>query len=223
MLLMLLVWGTRHYGRIQSHGGQYAVTKFGHFWFIPIIPLGSIWVTLERDGRLIGHDMRLSGTSVAAAYLRVWGPLIALLAVVVAGGLGGLAVASPWLALSIWSWTWWSPRGAREQRRAAWHRAAFGTSCDPLQMTPAMAASMHACAEARFREVSDGYTPADVARIGAKSPDHALAAYALLRATAAIERDRRAAREARDLGERVLDAHRDLRADEAGGPYRSAA
>jgi hypothetical protein len=71
----MIVYGTRHYGRIEEFRNTYVVTSFIHIWFLPIIPTGSHLVLGEsEDGEATrGIPAGLSGRSVFAGYLRVWG------------------------------------------------------------------------------------------------------------------------------------------------------
>ena len=91
---MLLVWGTRAYGRVDGFERQFAVTQFFHVWFLPVIPLGSTWVTEDLGDRINGHAIRLSGKSLAAAYLRTWGLLGGALAATIGVVSGALVPAA---------------------------------------------------------------------------------------------------------------------------------
>lgn len=47
---MIYVWGSRLYGKVDNVKGLFHVaTKFGHFDYIPLIPMGS-WVITEQTG-----------------------------------------------------------------------------------------------------------------------------------------------------------------------------
>jgi hypothetical protein len=47
---MVYVWGSRLYGKVDSVKGLfYVATKFGHFDYFPLIPMGS-WVITEQTG-----------------------------------------------------------------------------------------------------------------------------------------------------------------------------
>ncbi|MBZ0230850.1 MAG: hypothetical protein K8M05_00740 [Deltaproteobacteria bacterium] len=213
--------GSHDYGRVHGYAGEYAVTRFLHLWFLPIVPLDTMWVTGAERGAPLAFSIRRSGRSLAAAYLRVWGPLVMLAAVV---GWNDVAAVSAAIvgSLMMWSWTWRSVHGRRAQQRAWVHRALFGTACDPARMSPGMAAPLRAEAETRFAELSGGKTPTDIARLGADSHEQAYAAYALLRTSAALLRGQ-ARREAIATSERVLAAPRGARTAGDGGPYRRRA
>jgi len=217
---MLIVYGTRHYGKVEDHDCQYAVTRFAHVYFVPLFPLESFWVTGEEEDGFRGHPVRLSGKSVAAGYLRVWGPILAI-GGVASGGLAGIAGGVVAAGLSAWSWAWRRVRSPRERRRSDFHLLAYGTRCDPLRMPRALAEDLQRAYDARWAEVSEGRTPDDVARLGAANPVQAILAYGALR-LAARTAPARHARQARDASERILDEITDTDAEALrGGPYRS--
>ena len=217
---MIVIYGTGFYGQVDSRGGQAQLTKFFHLYYVPIFPVGTIWATQHLDEGYQGHAVRMSGRSVLAAYARVWGPL-AVVAAVIAGGLGGLAVAIGAGALCAWSWTWRSLRDPRERRRSDLNLIAFGTRCDPLRMPDPLASSLQRPTAERWALVAEGSTPEDVARLGAASPVQQVFAYASLRLAARFAPGEHA-RAALTASERILDAAKDV--DETaleGGPYRS--
>ncbi len=215
---MILIYGTRFYGHVDDHGGQHQLTKFIHLYYVPLIPIDSVWVTRGRNG----HQAEMSTRSVVAGYARVWGPVVAV-AAATAGGVVGMVAAGAAAALTAWTWTWRSLRNAREQRRSDFHLHAFGTRCDPLKMNRDLASVLQTAIAGRWAEVADGKTPEDVARLGAANPAQAVLAYASLRVTARLAPYRHA-RDARDASERILDGLRDSDHDALqSGPYRSAA
>ena len=89
---MIIVYGTRLYGKVDKCGETHLATKFFHISWLPLIPLGTHLV-LERQG---GGSYRflpqpLSGKSIAAALFRTWGLVGAL--GVAAGSLSAFGVA----------------------------------------------------------------------------------------------------------------------------------
>lgn len=219
---MIVIFGTRHYGQVDRHDGEYASTRFAHLYWLPLFPVGSIWVTQDGPDGMRGHALRVSGKSIAAGYARVWGP-IAAIAAVANGGIAGVVGAGVAAAVTGWSWSWRRVRDARELRRSDYHLLAFGTRCDPLRMPRQLAEALRSSLEERWSKVSDGKTPADVARFGGDHPAQSVLAYAMLRLAARTAPGAHAA-SARDASERVLDALRDTDASALleGGPYRSA-
>jgi hypothetical protein len=219
---MIVIYGTRFYGEIDSHAGQRQLTKFFHIYYVPLVPVGTLWVTQDLDRGYNGHAVQMSGRSVLAGYARVWGP-VAAVGAAAAGSVGGLVAAGALIALSVWTWTWRSLRAGRERRRSDFHLLAFGTRCDPLRMEPGLASVLQADVAERWAQVADGSTPEDVARLGAANPAQAVLAYASLRLAARLAPGEHA-RTARDASERVLDAIKDTNdAALEGGPYRSTA
>ena len=218
---MIVIYGTRFYGQVDRHAGQHQLTKFFHIYYVPLVPVGTLWVTRELDPGYSGHAVQMSGRSVLAGYARVWGPVVAIGAIA-AGSVGGVIAAGALAALSAWTWTWRSVRGAREQRRSDFHLLAFGTRCDPLKMEDGLASVLQADVAERWAQVADGSTPEDVARLGAANPTQAVLAYASLRLAARLAPGDHA-RQARDASERVLDAIKDSDTMLEGGPYRSTA
>jgi hypothetical protein len=218
---MIVIYGTRFYGQVDSHAGQRQLTKFFHIYYVPIVPVGTLWVTRELDRGYSGHAVQMSGRSVLAGYARVWGP-IAAIGAIAAGNAGGIIAAGALAALSVWTWTWHSLRGAREQRRSDFHLLAFGTRCDPLKMEDGLASVLQADVAERWAQVADGSTPEDIARLGAQNPAQAVLAYASLRLAARLAPGEHA-RKARDASERILDAIKDTDTALEGGPYRSTA
>ncbi|HKE14335.1 MAG TPA: hypothetical protein VKB80_05710 [Kofleriaceae bacterium] len=216
---MLVIFGTRYCGEVDSHCGQGQLTRFFHIYHVPIVPLETKWMTEDLAYGRNGHDVAWSIRSVVAGYMRTWGPLVAL------GGLagGGSFVASAaLLALTAWTWTWRWVRGERERRRCDHHMHAFGTRCDPLRMKADLATRLRAEVAERWARAADGRTPEDVARLGAANPTQAVLAYASLRLAARLAPAEQASK-ARAASERVLDACKDADLALAGGPYRSTA
>lgn len=70
---MVIIWGTTHAGKVDEvPGGMFhVVTRFGHLYYIPLIPTGS-FVVLEKnaDGGFRGAEIPLSGKSLLVGWLR---------------------------------------------------------------------------------------------------------------------------------------------------------
>jgi hypothetical protein len=217
---MIVIYGTRFYGEVDSHGGQRQLTKFFHIYYVPLVPVGTLWVTRDVDNGYNGHPVRMSGRSVLAGYARVWGPLAAIGAFI-AGSAGGVVAAAALIALCAWTWTWRSVRGGREQRRSDFHLLAFGTRCDPLNMEEELATSLQPHVARRWAEVAEGNSPEDIARIGAANPSQAVLAYASLRLAARLAPRDQLRKQSLDNSERILDSIKDTPTLE-GGPYRAS-
>jgi hypothetical protein len=216
---MIVIYGTRFYGKVDNHDGQHQLTRFFHIYYVPLVPVSTMWVTRTTGQGYSGHDVKMSLRSVVAGYARVWGP-VAAVGALATGSVAGAAVAVGAGALAAWSWTWRSLRGAREQRRSDFHLLAFGTRCDPIKMSEPLASNLQAAIARRWAEVSEGSSPEDVARLGATSPAQAVLAYASLRLAARLAPGAHA-HEAHAASERILDAIKDTPSLE-GGPYRAA-
>ncbi|MCE9579173.1 MAG: hypothetical protein K8W52_38980 [Deltaproteobacteria bacterium] len=215
----VIIIGTRAYGQVDEHAGQCAKTAFVHLNFAPLFPRASFWVTHGADGEG-AEPIRLHGKSVAAVYLRFWGVALAGLVLLTVPGILGLAAGGVVVAASIWSWTWWSLRGTRAQRRSDYNLVAFGTRCEPEHMLPAQREVVEARLAARWTARDTGRSPNEVARYGTASVDEAVLAYGLLRLAAA--KRGRAGADDRAAAERLLDGnHEAPPADD--GPYRATA
>lgn len=216
---MIVIYGTRFCGEVDSHDGQRQLTKFFHIYYVPLVPVDTLWVTRDDESGYRGHTVKMSGRSVVAGYVRVWGP-VAAIGAFLAGSVGGLVAAGALVGLAAWTWSWRSIRGTREQRRSDFHQLAFGTRCDPLNMDDNLASALQQHVAQRWAEVAGGNSPEDVAQLGAASPAQAVLAYASLRLAARLAPAEHA-RRSREASERILDAIKDKPMLE-GGPYRSA-
>ena len=52
-------------------------TVFGHLYFLPLIPMGSYYVDKKNDAAFELNSLNLR--SITCGYLRVWGPAVAML------------------------------------------------------------------------------------------------------------------------------------------------
>ncbi len=212
--MSIVIYGRRAYGRVHAHEGEFAETQFAHIDFLPLFPIQSYWITHDDGDQRFGFPIKLHLRSVAAAYLRVWGIGLALIAMIVSGSTAGSVAAAGLLALSIWSWTWRSMRGAA-RRRSDFNRVAFGARCEPSWMTRPHVAKLRASLDERWGRRDAARPPDDVARFGPNDVNEAVLAYGLLR-LAAIDH-----REAAASADRILDSAFEPRAAE-DGPYRDA-
>ena len=84
---MVIVYGTRFYGKVRACGSSYLATQFVHIYYVPLIPTGTHLVLEQNgDGSFRGIKAPFSFKSMMAAYLRVWGPLAIILAIISAIG-----------------------------------------------------------------------------------------------------------------------------------------
>src|SRR5262245_34049471 len=68
---MILIYGSKLYGRVDEVPGMfYVATRFGHIWYLPLIPMGSVMV-LEASGKPMGMiSVGFNFKSFALAWLR---------------------------------------------------------------------------------------------------------------------------------------------------------
>src|ERR1051325_870319 len=179
--MSVIIFGRRSYGRVHEHAGEYADTQFFHLNFVPLLPMQSHWITQQIGEERAGFPIRLHLPSVAAAYLRIWGPVGAMAIFMASGSIPAVAASLALVAASAWSWTWRSRRGARTLQRSDFDRVALGSRCDPAWMTAAMRQSLKRELDAELARRTDPRSPEDVARFGATDAAEALLAYGLLR------------------------------------------
>ncbi len=79
---MVIVYGTRFYGKVRACGRSFLGTQFVHLYYLPLIPIGTHLI-LEQNANGTYKSMKtaFSVRSILAAYLRVWGPIACILAV----------------------------------------------------------------------------------------------------------------------------------------------
>lgn len=177
---MIVIYGHRTYGAVDEQGGQYAVTRFAHVYYMPLVPIGSLWMT--GDGR--GFEIGVSWKSVAAAYARTWGLLVGTILMFtgfggsgIVTGLFGLAM----LALSIATWFVWSKRRTEDAKlRGNLNALAFGTYCAPELMKGGVRAEIEMHVERRARAAESPRPPEDVARFGTRDLDELVRCYGVL-------------------------------------------
>jgi hypothetical protein len=164
---MIIVYGTRYYGKVRASGGSFLKTQFAHLYYVPLIPIGTHLVLEElADGSFKGIKTALSWRSVFAAYLRVWGPIATLaavgcglsafsdfrddgLATLVVGGFTAVVV----LALLVGTVLGWAVVGklsAEEQRKRRVYALHLGYHVDPADLGEAR----HAFREGLMRTVA---------------------------------------------------------------------
>ncbi|HEY1812584.1 MAG TPA: hypothetical protein VGG74_09585 [Kofleriaceae bacterium] len=215
---MIIVFGRRSFGRVDAHGGEHAQTTFGHVYYMPILPVSSFWVTQQLDGAARGFTIRTSGKSIAAAYLRCWGP-VAAFGALVAGGAVGFVIAALLASASAWAWTWRSLRGELTLRQSDFQMLAFGTRCDPERMPAEMREKLKHGLDERWAALDAKRSPDEVAEHGAASTREAVIAYGLLR-LASIDAPRGARAKAAQAAQRIVEgAHEAMPAGD--GPYRA--
>jgi hypothetical protein len=67
---MILIWGSTFYGKTDEVPGLYYVTtRFGHLWYLPLIPLGSYLILAGSDDKQ-GVEIPFSGKSMLLGWGR---------------------------------------------------------------------------------------------------------------------------------------------------------
>jgi hypothetical protein len=221
---MIVIYGTRHYGRIDEYFGEVGAVRFVHLFFLPVIPIGWMWIRFHDEDGFRGHGMRIPWRALLSAYARTWGVgggIVLLLAATQGRPLLALAGALLLVAsLATFAWrTVWRPHAKRAREML---RQTIETACDPSLLPARMVAALRPPLEAAWAETYPDDTPTEVARHGPASPEQGALAYAILRLTArtlplgqARETDRLAARLAAEQFE--------PRTARDGSPYRQRA
>jgi hypothetical protein len=217
----VIIYGVRDYGRVDAHAGEFAQTRFFHVWFAPLFPVGSSWVTGPRPDGTNAHGIKLHAKSIAAAYLRIWAPIIGVGCL--SAGLGKLHIAPlvaavVLFALSALSWTWRNLRGTTAIRRSDFNFVAYGTRCEPHRMFESQRILAKRDLDQRWTERTPKHNPNEVAQHGAADAAEAVLAYGLLR-LASIERGSSGASDGRDADRILAGEHEAPVTTE--GPYRA--
>lgn len=106
---MVIVWGSSLYGKVDTVPGLcHVATKFGHLWYIPLIPMGS-WIVLSQDGNgWQGKEVGFSFKSFLMAWFRtacVVGIFAGIIGAIVGFGAmnrgGNVTIPIAWVILSL--------------------------------------------------------------------------------------------------------------------------
>lgn len=146
---MIVVYGTRLYGKVRRCGSSFLATRFVHIWYVPLIPIGTQLVLEELDDGYRGIPAPFSFRSMFAAYLRVWGP-IALIAALVMGsnlideldepaamlivGAFTAVVAFALLAGTVLAWALLGKLSTEERRQRSAYAMHLGYFVDPAEL-----------------------------------------------------------------------------------------
>jgi len=74
---MFITFGTRFYGKVATVNNQWVETKFFSIMFLPVFPIGSIYVTSSGFNKRKGFDIALHKKSIIATYCRLFTFLLA--------------------------------------------------------------------------------------------------------------------------------------------------
>ena len=123
---MIFIWGSRYMGKCDLIPGVcYVKTRFGHLWYIPLIPLNSVIVISEMEGSIRGVPIPLNFKSILIAWTRA-ALLIASFAMTLRAltmSDGGASEFLPALLVAITSWTLFGLTWHKWIHRASLNRA----------------------------------------------------------------------------------------------------
>ncbi len=148
---MVIVYGSRFYGKVRACGGSYLATQFAHIYYVPLVPIGTHLVLQSNgDGSFRGIKAPFSVKSMLAAYLRVWGPLAVIatffigiaaledaaddmLALVLTGAFTGFVFLGL-LVATILGWAVVGKLSEEEKRQRSVYALHLGYFVDPAEM-----------------------------------------------------------------------------------------
>ena len=148
---MVIVYGTRFYGKVRACGRSFLGTQFFHIYYVPLIPIGTHLILEESgDGSYKGIKTGFSMKSMLAAYLRVWGPIAVIIALcigiagiddlegdpllmVIAAAVTGISVLLL-LVGTILGWAVIGKLSADEKKQRAVYALHMGYHVDPADM-----------------------------------------------------------------------------------------
>ena len=96
---MIIIYGTRFYGKVKAAGSSFLGTQFLHIYYVPLIPIGTHLILEENGGSFKGIKTAFSFKSMLAAYLRIWGPLAVIASIAI--GVGALDDLSDGLEMAV--------------------------------------------------------------------------------------------------------------------------
>ena len=217
---MIVIYGTRNYGRIREHGGEYAVTRFAHVYYMPLLPVRAVWMGQSSGGQPFAIASKMSLKSVAAGYARTWG-IIGGAGLAIAGAshsIGAAVVGCLGVAAGLGSFMWSRLRASHEIRRSDLLEAAVGVRCPPELMTRELATTHKDALEQRWAAVATDRSPSDVARFGPANPMQGAIAYSLLAVGAELASGQVASSMRADAAKIAAQMHETSTLGE--GPYR---
>lgn len=165
---MVIVYGTRFYGKVRACGASYLATQFVHLYYVPLIPIATQLILEQNgDGTYKGIKTSFSVKSMLAAYLRVWGPIACIaaffiglgaiddvgddgLAMAVVGAFTGVVVLAM-LVGTILGWAVVGKLSAEEKRKRGAYSMHMGYYVDPADMGDAR----HAFRDGLLSTISD--------------------------------------------------------------------
>ena len=149
---MIIVYGTRFYGKVKACGRSFLATQFVHIYYVPLIPVGTHLILEESGGggSYKGIKTDFSLKSMLAAYLRVWGPIAVITSIAIGVGtiedvsddgfamaVAGIFTAVVTLALlagTILGWAVMGKLSHDEKKKRAVYALHLGYPVDPADM-----------------------------------------------------------------------------------------
>jgi hypothetical protein len=176
---VVIIYGVKPYGEVDEQAGQYAVTRFGHVYYLPVVPHGSLWVT--GPGRGIPTPLNLK--SVVAAYMRTWGLLVGAC---IAIGCFSVSILLSILGVFVFaagagSWKLWRKRTTEDAKlRGNLNALAFGTYCSPELLSAPIREHYKLELQRRQEITQNARPPEDVARFGTRDLGELVRSYGIL-------------------------------------------
>lgn len=147
---MIIIYGTRFYGKVKAAGSSFLGTQFLHIYYVPLIPIGTHLILEENGGSFKGIKTDFSFKSMLAAYLRIWGPLAVIASIAigvstiddvsddtVAMAVAGVFTGVVTLALLVGTVLAWAVLGKLshdEKKQRAVYALHLGYQVDPADM-----------------------------------------------------------------------------------------
>ena len=127
---MVIVWGTLEAGKVDEVPKLFHVeTRFGHVYYLPLIPLGSVAVFEKTASGSLQAKIPLSLKSVLVAWLRaaslVAGVVLAILGCVSAAHHGAMEAVACFIASGIAFLALFASYKLRFVRQASYDRAKY--------------------------------------------------------------------------------------------------
>lgn len=214
---MIVIWGHRWYGRGFPRDGAGIATRGFHIYYVPLIPLGQMWITHRGDGVVRGMTTRWSWRAAAPVFAIQWTLIAALIAS--ASPLVGLPLVAGTLALGVWGFRGSHARGKRDQSRRELTAGVLGTGCPAELMERGVLRGLAPQLDTAWGKVSPDRSPEDCASLGPRDRREAALAYTLLVVRAYCERGA-LAKTLHGHAERVLDSLERTPTLAQGDPYR---
>lgn len=79
---MIIIWGSQLYGKVDEiEGVGHVATRFGHLYYVPLIPVSTMFITGQEGENYYGAGIGLSFKSILMAWLRTFSVLAVIASV----------------------------------------------------------------------------------------------------------------------------------------------